>query len=678
MAEVRKASYVLPGADIGPENPLPIFRLPEQEYAPCIVEGVPAGETRRIRWQTEFRVLPYRMQDGYTADRQAQAFDAVVMENEHLKAIFVPALGGHMMSLVHKPSTTELLDRNPVFQPRNLALRNAWISGGIEFNAGQLGHHYLTCAPLHTCRVQGPQGEPGLRMYAWDRVKRFTYQMDFYLPDGAQFLFMHVRIVNALDCEIPMYWWTNMGVPEKKDRMVLVPADTCIYNDRKGFALGHLPEIDGYDVPRTTSIKHSMEFFFRMPATQRRWIATLDRNGKGFIQTSTDRLIGRKLFVWGTSQGGKRWQEYLAAPGRAYVEIQAGLTQTQCEHIPMPAHSEWTWTEAFGMMAMDPAKVHGAAWHAAWTATDAGLEAALPRATLDALHLEFDKLAARPCGEMLHGGLGWGALERRRAKAAGEADTIPEELRFDPSDLGDDQAAWLALLDTGKFPEKCAGQDPGQFMIQPEWKALLQQSAESGASNHWLGWYHLGVAHVEAGEIKEAVRAWDRSLAQKRTGWALRNLAALELREQRKEAARALYRDAWETGPRNAYLANEYAALLLDMGLNRSVVDLINAMPEEIRSNERLRLMRAWAKVRMDDFHEAGRLFEHEFVTMKEGEGSLANLWFEMHERKTAKERGAPIDDALKAKVRHDFPLPAKIDFRVTSEVAERNKREQC
>ncbi len=677
MTEIRKEPYVLPGVDIGPENPLPTFRQPEQEYKPCVLEGIPAEETKLIGWKTDFRVLPYRIQDGYTADKQTKSFDSVIMENEYLKATFVPALGGHMMSLIHKPSDTELLDRNPVFQPRNLALRNAWISGGIEFNAGQRGHHYLTCSPLHTCLIKGPNGEPGMRMYAWDRVKRFTYQMDFYLPSGSQFLFMHVRIVNALDCETPMYWWTNMGAPEKKDRRVLVPADTCIYNVEKEFALGHMPEIDGYDVPCTTSIKHSMEFFFRMGETQRRWIATLDKNGKGFIQTSTDRLIGRKLFVWGTSKGGNRWQEYLAAPGSAYVEIQAGLTQTQIEHIPMPAHSEWTWTEAFGMMAMDPAKVHGTEWHSAWTATDAGLESALPRADLNALHTEYDKLMTQPCGAMLHGGLGWGALERRRAKTAGAVDIIPAELRFDESDLGCDQVAWMELLDTGKLPETCACQEPGQFMVQPEWKALLQKSVESGASDHWLGWYHLGVAHVEAGEIKEAIEAWDKSLKHKRTGWALRNLAALELREHHKEAARALYRDAWGAGPQTIYLAKEYSALLLDMGLNQSVVDLINAMPEEIRSDERIRLMSAWAKVRMDDFCEAEKLlkfFEYEFVTMMEGEGSLAILWFEMHERRIAKEQGIPIDDELKARVRHDFPPPAKIDFRVAREVAERNK----
>ena len=39
----------------------------------------------------------------------------------------MPELGGRLYSLVHKPLGRELLARNPVFQPANLALRNACV-----------------------------------------------------------------------------------------------------------------------------------------------------------------------------------------------------------------------------------------------------------------------------------------------------------------------------------------------------------------------------------------------------------------------------------------------------------------------------------------------------------------------------------------------------------------------
>ena len=70
----------------------------------------------------------------------------VRLGNEILKATFLPELGGRLISLLHKPLGRELLNRNPVFQPANLAIRNAWFSGGIEWNIGQLGHTFSTCS----------------------------------------------------------------------------------------------------------------------------------------------------------------------------------------------------------------------------------------------------------------------------------------------------------------------------------------------------------------------------------------------------------------------------------------------------------------------------------------------------------------------------------------------------
>src|SRR5436190_1655617 len=91
-------------------------------------------ERKFVGWRSNRRILPYRVQDGYSRDRKPRTFRSFVLENEHLRAIFLPELGGRMVSLVSKPENLELLERNPVFQPANLAMRNAWFSGGVEWN----------------------------------------------------------------------------------------------------------------------------------------------------------------------------------------------------------------------------------------------------------------------------------------------------------------------------------------------------------------------------------------------------------------------------------------------------------------------------------------------------------------------------------------------------------------
>ena len=84
-----------------------------------------------------------------------------MLENEYLKATFLPEVGGRLISLFYKPLERELLHRNPVFQPANLAIRNAWFSGGIEWNIGQFGHTFTTCSPLFAGVIRGRAGRAG-------------------------------------------------------------------------------------------------------------------------------------------------------------------------------------------------------------------------------------------------------------------------------------------------------------------------------------------------------------------------------------------------------------------------------------------------------------------------------------------------------------------------------------
>ena len=65
---------------------------------------------------------------------------------------------GKLYSLFDKVNNRDLLMTNCVYQPGNLAIRNAWHSGGIEFNFGNIGHHYFTCDNLFVALLKDEQG----------------------------------------------------------------------------------------------------------------------------------------------------------------------------------------------------------------------------------------------------------------------------------------------------------------------------------------------------------------------------------------------------------------------------------------------------------------------------------------------------------------------------------------
>lgn len=664
MTELRIEPFVIPAANLGPENPLPVFRDPVADKpVDAEANNIPPEDREGLGWATGSRVLPYRVQDGYDRARDPREFVSVVLENEFLRVRVLPEVGGKVWSVFAKPENRDLLLSNPVYQPGNLALRNAWTSGGIEFNIGQIGHHYHTCETLHAGIVEGPQGDKVLRLYAWERIKRVPYHLDLWLPEGSRFLFIRVRIINPHDHDLPMYWWTNMGVPEDPGGRVITPADTTYH----GLKVWDCPVINGIDYSYCTQVKRAYDLFFRILPGQRPWEVSVDREGAGIVHTSTARLRGRKLFAWGMNQGGRRWQEFLHAPGYNNKEIQAGLAYTQSHSARMPAREQWTWTEAIGHFAMDASKAHSANWQEAYTAAGEVLEGTLPAAEVERVDAALAAIADKPAERLVCRGLGWAALEKRRAARMGDASGLPDVLDFDANDLTADQAPWVALLEQGALPETDPAQEPGQFQIQPEWQALLEQSL-TGGGDHWLTWLHLGVMKLEAADLKGAKEAWETSLQRRQSSWAWRNLAVWHLRQSNPASALAAYEQALQVGVPPVAVAVEYARHLLKLDDMPALAKMLAGLPEEMRGHERLRLAAAWVALYEERFDDVRAALQGQFATIQEGERSLSDLWFALHEREMAKREGLEVDEALKARVRHECPPPWEIDFRMSVE----------
>lgn len=659
----------LSAANLGPENPLPSFRLTERAIPlPELDETVPPEVVKTMRYGDLWRVLPYRMQDGYDRNRRPRRFPSIVLENDRLKATFVPSLGGRLWSLYDKQAGRNLVTCNPDFQPAALALRNAWFSGGIEWNTPCPGHTVLTCAPVHAARVRAAAGYPVLRLYAWDRVKRLPWAIDFHLPPGSPLLFSRVRLLNVHDREIPMYWWTNIAADEIPGGRVIFPSDRALTHRVGGtFGAISLPETTP-DVMVATNNQNTIEYYGLLSNERRPWVVSVAPDGTGFFQASTRRLEGRKMFCWGMAQGGRRWQTALST-GRPYIEIQAGLATTQAQQLPMPAHAEWTWVEAFGAFSAPAAVVHDPNWTRAWQATGKMLDGLLPPERLEELDRTLAPDGRTPPDEILASGEGWGALERRRCAVTREPDPVPPEWAFPASDMGSEQAPWLALLEQGALPTLAPGENPLQGMVQPEWDALLRTAVTAGRGDHWLSWLHLGNMRMEALDYKGAADAWHRSIERTPTGWAYRNLADLAKRENRMDAACEAMAVAWKLGPRIAKLAIEYARLLAHFKRFAELHAFCHDLPADIRDDERIRIHTAQSALETGALDEVEALFKYPFATIFEGETIVTDIWFGLHARRLAKREGVPFSDALLARARKEFPPPATIDFRLNTEI---------
>ena len=90
--------------------------------------------------------------------------------------------------------------------------------------------------------------------------------MDFWLEEGERFLNCRMRIVNEGTDVVPMYWWSNMAVPEYEGGRVIVPAERAFtYADGKVFKVD-VPLVDGVDITDYQKIPRSVDYFFDVPA----------------------------------------------------------------------------------------------------------------------------------------------------------------------------------------------------------------------------------------------------------------------------------------------------------------------------------------------------------------------------------------------------------------------------
>ncbi|OGV66417.1 MAG: hypothetical protein A2498_12995 [Lentisphaerae bacterium RIFOXYC12_FULL_60_16] len=668
---MRIDTLSMPAASLGLVNPLPTLAAPPDVHAtPQMDPAIPDEDARYVGYGTVNSCLPYLVQDGYNRTRRTRKFRVAILENEILRATFLLERGGRLWSLFHKPSGRELLDVNPVFQPANLAIRNAWFSGGVEWNIGLVGHCPFTCDPVFAARVEGPDGSPVLRLYEFERIRCVPFQIDAWLPDGSPVLLVHVRIRNPNTHIVPMYWWSNISVPETPDTRVIVPASHSYrFAYQGGLMRIPFPPENETDASYASRMDRSMDFFFRIPDGRRPWITALDGTGRGLVQTSTDRLKGRKLFVWGNGAGGRRWQEFLSVPGHAYLEIQAGLARTQAEHLPMPPATDWSWLEAYGLMEADPAIVHGPDWSQACETLDRRVEQLIPRQTLEAEHRRAASLIDIPPTRLIQQGSGWGALEEARRRAQGLPGFGLPGLVFDSHSLTQEQAPWLELIRGQSWPETDPGDIPAGCMVQPEWHHQLEAAMQDGRASHDpIAWLHLGIMRYHAGNRAGARTAWEQSYRMTPSAWAARNLAILSRQEQRVPEAVDWMVAALLSRPDLLPLVAECGRLLMDTGRSADWLALLKLLPASVRKAGRVRLLEAQAALVTDDLKRIERILRDApvVIDLREGEQSLSELWFALHERTISRREQIPVDDALRARVRRDFPPPPAIDFRMS------------
>lgn len=617
-------------SDLGPENSVPDlipgeniqnktnFFLDEDDE---IYEGYGKRET----------AFPYRQYTCYTRTRKEKELPTAILENRFLKATFLPTYGGRLWSLIDKTTGENLLYTNDVIRPSNLAIRNAWFSGGVEWNISMIGHTPFTMEPLFTSKLEKEDGTPVLRMYEYERVRKVTYQMDFWLEENSRFLNCRMRIFNQTDEMVPMYWWSNMAVPEYEGGRIIVPAKEAFTNREDGVYKVDIPMVNGNDISKYKEIPNQVDYFFHIPKESPKYIANINKNGYGLLHLSTSRLVSRKLFSWGKNEASDNWQDFLTEHAGRYVEIQGGLGKTQYGCIPMAPHTAWEWVELYG--AVQTSKdASSASYEQALREMNQIVEQQLQILQPETI-LSSTKLLAKQPAQLIQTGNGYGALENALRSYRGESQ-LSSHLDF--GTLSSQYKEWMDFLETGHFPEKDPLEVPYDFMADDTFYKKLKETIQTINHQNWYAFYQLGLYYFQNNNIDASTECFIESMTLEPNPWAYHGLSVIYLKNQKNHGAIEFILKGYEMRKDDlSYLKETLKILLLAKGYEE-IKKLYHTLPKDFAEESRVLFDYLIALARTGQEKEVlDYLNEHHLVLedLRECETSLGSLWEEVYER---------------------------------------------
>lgn len=317
--EIRHEQIELPTYVVGDENPNPWFSM-----------------------RCGAHPYPYRLQDKLTGFRQIRTYDAVVVENQFLRLMVLPDLGCRLWSVYDKLLGREVFHRNDCVRPGLLAIRGAWISGGIEFNF-PIGHSVYTHSRIPCIARANSDGSGSVIFGHTEQMSGMRFVVEIRLsPD--EYRFSHyTRLYNPTRLPHRYYWWTNAALVVTDETELVYPITRAIGGAYEGEVTW--PVHEGVDL--STPRKHPFAVdLFALDAYDEFFGAYHWELGYGVAHWAKwEELPARKAFLWGQDEMGKLWQKMLTENAGDYLEIQAGRFATQSDFDLLKPHELVEFTE---------------------------------------------------------------------------------------------------------------------------------------------------------------------------------------------------------------------------------------------------------------------------------------------------------------------------------------------
>lgn len=316
---------------------IPTYPVYPPEKSPLFIE-------KRAYQGSTGKVYPLPVTEKISDTKVDQTYQAVFLENEYLKIMVLPELGGRIQRAYDKTNGYDFVYYNHVIKPALVGLTGPWISGGIEFNWPQ-HHRPSTYSPVDYTLSENPDGSCTVHVSEIDKMYGTKGMASISLYPGKAYIEIKGQLYNPTDLPQTFLWWANPAVPVNDHTYSVFPPDVNAVMDHGKRAVSTFPIATGeyykcdysagVDISRYKNVKVPTSYM--AAHSDYNFVGNYDESVEAGLLHVADHHIspGKKQWTWGNGDFGRTWDRNLTDADGPYIELMTGVF---CDNQP-----DFTW-----------------------------------------------------------------------------------------------------------------------------------------------------------------------------------------------------------------------------------------------------------------------------------------------------------------------------------------------
>jgi tetratricopeptide (TPR) repeat protein len=214
-------------------------------YLPAPPDKNPMFLEKRVYQGSNGKVYPLPFTDRIAEKPVDRKWKAIWIENEFIRAMVLPEIGGRIHILQDKTNGYDVLYNQPVIKPALVGLAGPWISGGIEFNWTQ-HHRPATFLPVDYEIKKHADGSVTIWCSDHDPMCRMKGMHGVCLHPGRAYLELKVRAYNRTPFAQTFLWWANVATRVHEAYQSFFPPDVYYVADHARRSMSEYPLAQGH------------------------------------------------------------------------------------------------------------------------------------------------------------------------------------------------------------------------------------------------------------------------------------------------------------------------------------------------------------------------------------------------------------------------------------------------